>query len=178
MRKKWAHSVQYTAIVATTLIAVVITGCRSERVVEPTSLGVATEVTIQLSEDERIFDAALRYLLYDDWKDYWADYSEKRFVEFAGADPSDTLLVDYSKYEPPLHKASGCNDTFDGVFDNDTGRPAFLYRISAPDRIDEEMAEVQFYLRGGGWGFTTATLTVEKVDGTWKVTGQGQIMKG
>ena len=142
MQQNWMRIVQCEAIVVTVLLALVLTGCRSERDVEQTRVGDATPVTNQLSEDEEIYRAVLQNLLYGDLKDYWGDASEKRFVEVAGANPSDALLARFSEYEHSLHKASGCDDTFDGVFDNETGEPAILYKIHAPKKIDEEKVEV------------------------------------
>lgn len=177
MRTNRMLSFTFSAMVFATIVGSVLLGCQKGTESEPASRSLAGQTVSRLSDDDAINEAVLRYLLYDGWKDYWQGRTDKRFVSIDGADPSDALLERFSDYEFTLHKFSGCDDTFNGVFDKETGELAILYHIRAPIEIDDQKVEVHFFLKSFGWGGTMATLTVEKNEGTWNVTGQSPIMK-
>ncbi len=134
---------------------------------------------VALSELDQVFEAAILYLLSTKpWSEYWGDTTTKRFLTIDEKDPSPALQERLSHLKPGLFPGSKCDSTFRGVFDKETKKPAFLYSMARLLKSSHSDDYIHFSLKSVGWGGTSAKLTVEKIEGTWKVTSVGDVKKG
>ena len=121
--------------------------------------------------------AALHYLVTNkSWATYF-DFKKKRnFLSVDKKDPSDFVIRSFH-FTHRFYKGSGCNDTHEGVFENDSKKPATLTKMDVSSPKGDKVF-VDFWLRSVGWGGGGTRLTVSKVKDEWTVIHQGQIQKG
>jgi hypothetical protein len=163
-----------------------IVGCnKGDMSVSPSTTTDSKQSAVQpiervaLSESDQIFEAAILYLLnIKPWSEYWGDTTTKRFLSIDGNDPSSKLQDRVSRYKPSLEPGSKCDSTFEGVFEKESKKPAFLYSIHVLSRSSLKKKFVYFSLKSVGWGGISGTMTVEKSGGTWKVTSVSDVGKG
>lgn len=131
-----------------------------------------------LSENDQIMLAALTYLVETpSWRDYWQGSTETRFLRVNDGDPSPELLTRTVALNPPFFEASLCRAGHDGVFEKARNLPAILYSLQRQRTRSGKELEVHFFLQSVGWGGIMATLTLERIEGKWKVIREGQLRK-
>lgn len=152
-----------------------IGGCTGDNQSQASTVASAAVPTV-LSNEEEILEATLNYLTADStWAAYWSgeDLSTSFFLEVGGQDPPPALLAKF----PTLRPSSDCVVTPEGVFATGAGEPGHLYSLDSPEKLTPTRARVRFFLKSVGWGGGGATLTLELIEGAWKVTDQGPIIK-
>ena len=131
----------------------------------------------QPSGNDPIIVGVLHYLVTDKgWKSYFDFKNQRNYVTIDKKDPSDYVLRSFHSTHR-FYKGSDCSDTHQGVFEKESKKPARLARLKDIS-VKGDTASVAIWLRSVGWGGRGTRLTVAKLNGEWKVTGQGRIMKG
>ena len=85
-------------------------------------------------------------------------------------DLSDSFLSRFSGNIPPVKKVSQCDESFNGVFDKDTGERGLIFRIESITFQSDEEVEVRGGYFEGGLSASGNIYTVKKVQGVWQVT--------